>query len=77
VLGNPFIYTFEVNDFRLDEPSGQPMAGFKRLFMDFELKSLFKWAWTLRRVSLDRLHIHAVIMKDGALNLAGLVPPSE
>jgi hypothetical protein len=38
---NPCIYTFEVNDLRMDEPDGQSIAGFKRLFVDFELKSLF------------------------------------
>ena len=50
---NPYVFfTFEVNDFRMDEPDGQLIAGFKRLFVDFELKSLFNWAWTFRQVSL-------------------------
>ena len=74
---NPYVFTFEVNDFRMDEPDGQPIAGFKRFFADFELKSLFKWAWTFRQVSLEGPQVNAVIAKDGALNLAGLAPPSE
>jgi len=74
---NPYTFTVEANDFRLDEPDGQPIAGFKRLFVDFELKSLFKWAWMFRQVSLEEPLVNAVIAKDGALNLAGLVPPSE
>ena len=24
---NPYIFTFEVNDFRMDEPDGQPIVG--------------------------------------------------
>ncbi len=74
---NPYVFTFEANDFRMDEPDGQPITGFKRLFVDFELKSLFKWAWTFRQVSLEEPHVNAVIAKDGVLNLAGLAPPSE
>jgi hypothetical protein len=74
---NPFIFTVDANDFRMEEPDGQPIVGFKRLFVDFELKSLFKWAWTFRQVSLEAPHVNAVIAKNGALNLADLAPPSE
>jgi len=74
---NPFIFTVEANDFRMEEPDGQPIVGFKRLFVDFELKSLFKWAWTFRQVSLEAPHVNAVIAKNGALNLADLALPSE
>jgi Domain of Unknown Function (DUF748) len=74
---NPFIFTVDANDFRMEEPDGQPIVGFKRLFVDFELKSLFKWAWTFREVRLEGPHVNAVIAKDGALNLAGLAPPAE
>jgi len=74
---NPFIFNVEVNDFRMEELDGQPIAGFKRLFIDFELKSLFKWAWTFRQVSLEGPHVNAVMAKDGTLNLASLAPPSE
>jgi hypothetical protein len=73
---NPYIFTFEVNDFRMDEPGGQPIVGFKRFFVDFELKSLFNWAWTFRQVSLEGPQVNAVINPDGALNLAQLAPPA-
>jgi hypothetical protein len=73
---NPYIFTFEVNDFRMDEPDGQLIAGLRRLFVDFELKSLFKWAWTFRQVSLEGPQVNVVINHDGALNLAQLAPPS-
>jgi hypothetical protein len=74
---NPYLFTVDANDFRMEEPDGQPIVGFKRLFVDFELKSLFKWAWTFRQASLEGPHVNAVIAKDGVLNLAGLAPPSE
>jgi len=74
---NPYLFTFEANAFRLDEPDGQPIVGFKRLFVDFELKSLFKWAWTFRQVRLEDPAVNAVIHPDGRLNLTSLVPPSD
>lgn len=74
---NPYNFSFEAYDFRLEELDGQPIAGFKRLFVDFELKSLFKWAWTFRQANLEGPHVHAVVAKDGTLNLASLAPPSE
>jgi uncharacterized protein involved in outer membrane biogenesis len=74
---NPYVFTFEAQDFRMQEPDGQPIVGFKRLFLDFELKSLFNWAWTFRQIALEGPQVNAVIAKDGALNLAQLTPPSE
>jgi len=73
---NPYLFALEVNDLRLDEPDGKLIAGFQRLFVDFELKSLFKWAWTFRQVSLQGLRVNAVMEHDGTLNLARLAPPS-
>ncbi|MCU0604520.1 MAG: DUF748 domain-containing protein [Desulfobacterales bacterium] len=74
---NPYVFTFEANDFRLQEPDGQPILGFRRLFVDFELKSLVERAWTFRQVGLEGPHLNAVISKSGGLNLAALVPPSK
>jgi hypothetical protein len=74
---NPYVFTFEANDLSMQEPDGQPIAGFKRLFVDFESQSLFNWAWTFRQIALEGPQVNAVIAKDGALNLARLVPPSE
>ncbi|MGA6926778.1 MAG: DUF748 domain-containing protein [Desulfosarcina sp.] len=74
---NPYLFKVEATDFRMQEVDGQPIASFKRLFVDFELKSLFKWAWTFRQVRLEGPHVNAVIAKDGTLNLTSLAPPSE
>ena len=74
---NPFLFMVEANDFRLEEENGQPIADFKRLLVDFELKSLFKWAWTFRQVRLEAPRVNGVIAKDGTLNLASLAPPTQ
>lgn len=74
---NPYIFTFEAEDFSMEEPDTQPIAGFKRLFVDFELKSLFKWALTFKQIAFDAPNINAVIGPEGKLNLADLIPPSD
>ncbi len=73
---NPYKLTVEVDDFRLDEPDGRPIAGFKRLSVDFESKSLIDRAWTFRRVHLEAPQVNLEVGPDGALNLARLAPPS-
>ena len=70
---NPFLFTLEANDFELTETDGTPIGGFKRLLVDFELSSLFRWAWTFRQITLDEPLVNIVIGTDGVLNLAKLM----
>ncbi|CAL1241528.1 DUF748 domain-containing protein [Candidatus Methylocalor cossyra] len=67
---NPFLFTFEANDFALEEQDGRPLVGFRRLFMDFELKSLIERAWTFAEVRLEGPSVDAVLDRAGGLNLA-------
>ena len=69
---NPFLFTLEANDFELTETDGTPIGAFKRLLVDFELSSLFRWAWTFRQITLNEPLVNLVIGTDGALNLAKL-----
>jgi uncharacterized protein involved in outer membrane biogenesis len=69
---NPFSLTLEARDFRINEPSNNAIAGFKRLFINFQLSSIFKWALTFADVALDAPSINIVIDKDGRLNLSRL-----
>jgi uncharacterized protein DUF748 len=69
---NPFLLKVEANDFQIGAAGGQPVLAFSRLFVDLELKSLLRWAWTFADVELDQLRINAQIGRDGRLNLADL-----
>src|SRR5688572_19267889 len=55
---NPFLFIFEVNDFKLTEPDGTPALALKRVLIDFESSSLFRWTWTFRQVRLDQPRIN-------------------
>ncbi|MGB5615894.1 MAG: DUF748 domain-containing protein, partial [Desulfobacterales bacterium] len=71
---NPFLFTLEASDFELTETDGTSIGVFKRLLVDFELSSLFRWAWTFRQITLDEPLVNIVIGTDGVLNLANLTP---
>ena len=70
---NPLLLKVEIKNFRLQEADGRPLLGFDRLFVDFELSSLFHWAWTFAEIQLDAPRIDAVMARDGRLNLADLL----
>jgi hypothetical protein len=69
---NPFLFTIEAKDFVLEEADNRPIMGFDRLFVDFELSSLFHWAWTFANISLERPSLYVEIQHNGRLNFADL-----
>jgi uncharacterized protein involved in outer membrane biogenesis len=70
---NPLLFRLELKDFHLAERDGAPIAGFKRLFADFELSSLARRAWTFSEIALDGLDVRADIAPGGRFNLAALL----
>lgn len=67
---NPFLFTFEVKDFSFKEADGEPIFSLRRLFVDFELESLVRWAWTFADLRLEGPSLSLVIDQKGKLNLA-------
>lgn len=64
---NPFVLSLRLNNFELDDPDGNPVARVERIFINFQLSSLFRWAWTF-----DELRITApelFVARDGSGNL--------
>lgn len=75
---NPFLLQVRVKDFFLTGPLGTKLVGFDRLFVDFEVSSIWHRAYTFNNIDIDAPFANAVIFKDGRLNLAQLSPqPSE
>ncbi len=70
---NPYALTLDVSGLALKEPDGSPILSFDRLFVNFELKSLFRWAWTFAEISLDRPILNIDIRPDNVVNLARLM----
>ncbi|MGH8507377.1 MAG: DUF748 domain-containing protein [Gammaproteobacteria bacterium] len=67
---NPFLFEFEAKDFSFKDAAGEALFGFKSLFVDFELESLFRWAWTFADIRLEGWSADLMIDREGQLNLA-------
>ena len=77
---NPLLFTFEAKGFSLREADNRPIFGFNRLFVDFELSSLFRWAWTFADIRIEKPSLSLEIQPNGRLNFADLAdsfPKSE
>lgn len=70
---NPLLFRIDVERLRLQEADGRPLLGFDRLFVDFELSSIFRWAWTFAEIRLEAPRIDVVIEAGGRVNIAELL----
>jgi hypothetical protein len=73
---NPFLFQVEIKDFSLAAPGGEKLAGFRRLFVDFELSSIWHRAYSFADIDIDAPAVNAVVAPDGQLNLLQLTPKS-
>jgi len=71
---NPFLFQLEVKDFSLSVPGGEKLLGFERLFVDFELSSIWHRAYTFGTIDITAPSVNAIVARDGALNLLQLRP---
>ncbi len=71
---NPFLFQVEIKDFSLAAPSGERLLGFGRLFVDFELSSIWHRAYSFADIDLDAPSVNAIVVQDGSLNLSQLKP---
>ena len=71
---NPLTLKLKINNLHLYEVDGSPLLGFQEFHLDFELDSLFRWAWNLAEIRIDQPQVHIIVKPDGTLNLADLLP---
>lgn len=69
---NPFALTLEAKAFQIKEPNGIAIAGFQRLYVNFQVSSLFRWALTFAEISVDVPSVNVVIEQNGEVNLTRL-----
>jgi Domain of Unknown Function (DUF748) len=69
---HPFNLQFEVRDVAFPDADGERMLGLQRLFVDFELSSLWKRAFYFREVRVEAPYVRALIRPEGSMNLADL-----
>src|SRR6202789_4674377 len=71
---NPFLFQLEIKDFSLAAPDGEKLLGFGRLFVDFELSSIWHRAYSFAAIDIGAPMVNAVVARDGRLNLLQLSP---
>jgi hypothetical protein len=73
---NPFSFQLQVSDFSLSAPGGDKLLGFERLFVDFQLSSIWHREYTFASIDIIAPSVNAVVARDGSLNLLRLRPQS-
>jgi len=70
---DPWRLKTTIEDFRLTETSGAPLAGFDRLVVDMEASGLFSRAWKFKEISIIAPRANIAISSAGQLNWAALI----
>jgi Domain of Unknown Function (DUF748) len=71
---NPFLFQLDVRNFALSGHDGAPLIKFDRLFLDFDLSSLWHRAYTFGQIELDAPAVNAIVAPNGVINLLALKP---
>ena len=70
---NPFALSLTLRDFELEEPDGERFIGFEELYVNFQLSSLFRWAFTFSKIHLTGPEAQVKVLPDGSLNFSDLL----
>src|ERR1700676_713018 len=73
---NPFLFQVTIDKFSLAAQGGEKLLGFERLFIDFELSSIWHRAYSFANIDIVSPYVNATVAKDGSLNLLQLRPKS-
>lgn len=82
---NPLTLEATVTGLTLAEKNGAPLASFDRLYLNLDTTGLFRWAWRIQDIQLDRPRATVLVRPGGRLNWQGLLdklkedkePPSD
>ncbi|WP_019026858.1 DUF748 domain-containing protein [Colwellia piezophila] len=70
---NPFYLSLEVKELTIFDKNSEDFAGFSRLFVNFQLSSLFRWMWTFEEFTLEAPRLHYQLYQDSSTNFDELI----
>ena len=70
---NPYLFTLEISGFQLDDAPDVSLLKLGRLYVDFELSSIFRRAWTFADIRMEGLDLSLVIDRERRLNIMALI----
>ncbi len=77
VATNPYVLSLRINGLEVRDPDKTPVVGFDELYVNFQLSSLFRWAWTFGEIHLVGMHVEEERFADGNTRLARLAEDLE
>jgi len=69
---NPFTLSLAVRGLALTETNGTPFVAFDELYVNFQLSSIFRRAWTFGEIHLNHPTANLIRFDDGTFNFANL-----
>lgn len=70
---NPFALSLTIRGLALTETNGTAFAAFDEFYANFELSSIFHWAWTFGEIRLVHPTANLVRLADGSFNFSNLI----
>lgn len=70
---NPYTLSLTVRGLSLTESNGAPFMGFDELYVNFQLSSVFRRAWTFSDFRLVHPTAHIVRLAEGGFNFSNLI----
>ncbi|HEY5913871.1 MAG TPA: DUF748 domain-containing protein, partial [Verrucomicrobiae bacterium] len=70
---NPWALSLTVRGLALTETNGSPFASFEEFYANFQLSSIFRWAWTFDELSLKEPRAEIALDSHGRFNFANLL----
>lgn len=69
---NPFALSLAADKLEIIDADGSELFAFERLYVNFELSSLFNWAWSFDEAHLIQPRLHFERFSDSATNFSAL-----
>ena len=69
---NPLVLSLTIRGLSLNEPDGSVFASWEELYVNFQLSSLLRLAWTFDEIGLKQPYGHLILAKDGRFNFANM-----
>ncbi len=74
---NPFVLSVTVRGFEMSEPDGGRFVGFEELYVNFQLSSIFRRAYTFDEIRMIAPDGRVKVLPDGSLNFSDLLASSD
>lgn len=74
---NPYSFSLSIKAFQMEDTDHVELARFDEFFVNFQLSSLFRWAWTFREIRLDGFFSRQERFASGDTRLTRLLADLE